>query len=668
VVENAEEAEDLMSLVPAEESEREKTIAAFRKQALVMIAGRQDDQRELSYLIDGLRTAYGLPMRNGTTLSAEDLVQIDGLKRAFALGKAKSKQRHTEAETPDFKKLLHEHATGFLAPLIKNLEVRWPADILSSGLTLVDLPGVGVAGDVHARVTEEYIREKAKGVLLVVSSRGVTNEEADLLQKTGFLSRLLHAADDPGADPLTLMVVVTHADDIASERYKQDKSRKKADHFIRVRAESELRVRSQIREELEKVWRSTKGEISETKGEVLERLLKDLQVHVVSAPEYQRLILKDLDDPPFIRTEEESGIPILISSLRDLASSGIETRETHLNEEGGRFFRRLRARLGVFEAQWQDQTRAEQLAVKLDTELKQVAEPLRKDFSNRQGAFREFLQTTLPTIIEKVVIEAGVEAHKEIYAYMKGLKGAHWKTLQAAVRRGGTFYGSRHINLPHDFALKFEEPIAEKWGKILLRGIRKRTQEYAEDSVELIEQILQWARQHGAKPKTALLEALVEVIKADAQKLNAVGKEALEELRENVKNTLIKRVEGPIRRKCEKFVEKNQDIGFGVKLRILDLFSELADETIKAATEPAIILLTQRFKEVEQEIRKVFDEHQEHRDPVSAAITAIVAQYEARARKIEKKEREAVLANLKEIETSSPIQWDTAGQETARVQ
>lgn len=667
LVESEEEARDLVDLVNGDENAKEKTITALRKQALIMIAGDQNEKRELSYLIDALRAVYGLQLRNGTVLREDDFVRIEGLKRAFAFGKTKSPQTFAKAATPGFIDLLHKHATGYLAPLIKNLEVRWPSPLLQSGLTLVDLPGVGVAGDVHAGVTEDYIREKARGVMLVVRVRGVTNEEAELLDRSGFLNRLLHAADDPSADPVSLTVVVTYADVIADTRYKQDKSKRKAEHFQDIRRESAESVKTQLKDELEKVWRSSKGEISDTRAEVLKRLLNEMQVHVVSAPEFQKFLEQDEDNKPFIRSEGESGIPQLVAALDHYARESVKTRQNRLAEEEKRFFRRLRARLAVINAQWEEQTRAEDLANELRLQLEEIAEPLRKEFENRQGAFREFLKSTLPSIIEKVVIESGVVARKEIYSYMQEMETAHWKTLQASVKRGGTYFGTRHIDLPGDFARKFETPIAESWGKKLLQQIRSRTRDYVKDSVDLVEQILKWAKENGAKPKTTLLEAMVELIKADASKLNSVGKEELEKLREEIKNSLVKKIEGPIRRKCEKFVDRNLHNNPGVKRRILELFGELADETIEAATEPAIKLLTQRFRVVEEEILKVFEEHQEHRDPVTAAICAIVSQYEDKTRRVENKERQSVLDTLASIEQSCPPEWVAIGQEATAI-
>src|SRR5207244_1424856 len=114
-------------------------------------------------------------------------------------------------------------------------------------------------------------------------------------------------------------------------------------------------------------------------------------------------------------------------------------------------------------------------------------EPHRKDFYSRQGAFREFLKNTIPQRIEALVKEASRKAEKDIDLYLASLRYAHWSTLRAAVRRGGTFHGSRHIDLPNDFALRFEEPIAEVWGKAILKEVRSKTKEFGDDCVDLVE-------------------------------------------------------------------------------------------------------------------------------------------------------------------------------------
>jgi hypothetical protein len=256
-----------------------------------------------------------------------------------------------------------------------------------------------------------------------------------------------------------------------------------------------------------------------------------------------------------------------------------------------------------------------------------------------------------------VVTQAGSKARDEVFSYLEDLQFAHWATLRASVVRGGTFYGSRHIDLPKDFALRFEEPIAESWGKTILREIRARTNEYASDTSELVKEIHDWAKQQGAKVNTQLLEADIELITEDAKRLKAVGKEAVDELRQQVQAGLVKKIEPKIRRKCEDFVKEGEHIGPGVKMRILHLFRRLANDTIEAATEPAIDLLSEKFREVEREILAVFKEHKEHNDPVESAVDALVASHEQRIEREDRKKKQAVLEGLDKIAQSSPYEW-----------
>ena len=39
---------------------------------------------------------------------------------------------------------LRDHSAGYLSPLIESIEVGWPSELLKFGVTLVDLPCVGI--------------------------------------------------------------------------------------------------------------------------------------------------------------------------------------------------------------------------------------------------------------------------------------------------------------------------------------------------------------------------------------------------------------------------------------------------------------------------------------------------------------------------------------------
>jgi hypothetical protein len=628
-----------------------KKLEEMKRQAQLLVTGDQDCQTALDYLVDTLRDVTGNKRVWGTAPRTEDEERLRQIRAALAWASDPGGARTLTADDPGFRAALGHHASGFLAPLIKELRVFWDTPLLAEGVTLVDLPGVGIVNDVYEATTSRWIRERARAVILVVETRGLNATHAELLRSSGFLNRLLYAADDPTADPVVLMVAVVKGDLVAEEEFVKDRSRKKREHFADVCRKSADHIRHQLRSQLEEVWASDDEARVRTRKEVIETILAGLQVHPVSAPQYRKLLEADEEDRAFITDPAQSGIPGLIDGLTGLARRQREVQALRLREVGGDFFHRVLASVRVNQARWREEARASEEAERLRGELDEFLEPLRREFHARQGAFREYLRETLPSHIRELVEKAKGQSSREIEKYLGTLQGAHWATLRAAVRKGGAFDGARTINLPLDFAIRFEEPIAEVWGKSVLKEIRGRTQQFARDCVAFVDQVVEWAKGQGARVQTQLILAQREEISADAKRLEAVGREMVNELRDQVKNTLIRKVEGPIRKKCEKFVDDNEDRGGGVKGRILGLFHRLAGDATDAASGPAIEILTARFREVEKEILAVFEQHT---DPLSSAADAIVASHELRIKRSDAQRRKKVLADADAVLAACP--------------
>ena len=371
--------------------------------------------------------------------------------------------------------------------------------------------------------------------------------------------------------------------------------------------------------------------------------MSTVQIHPVSAIQYRRVLENDPEEPAFIRTEEESNIPRFQIALKEIAEARRQRITESLNEATENFFSLLNAAVNIIHAQWTEGDRAQEQAARLRQDLLDFIAPKQKEFYSRQGGFRAFLKHTVPQRIEALVSDASRKAEKEIQHYLNGLRDAHWNTLKASVSRGGTYSGARHIDLPVDFALRFEEPVAEVWATKLLKEIRSTTKEFTDDCVSLVEEVAAWAKDQGTRVSAAILEAQEQAIKADSKKLTAVGKEMVQEMRESVKASLIKCIESPIRRKCAAFIEKGDGIGTGVKRRILELFEELAKDVVAAAAQPATKLLINNFITVEEEIRSVLKQYD---DPLLSAANEIVASHKNRVRRSNAQKRKAVLEEM----------------------
>lgn len=636
-----------------QEQQRRERREELRQRAQLLITGIQNQPRELRYLLDCLREAAGGERIWGTHADPADGARVQQLKAALAL--AKSDERFAlngSATKEEFQQILRDHATGFLAPLIKSLTLNLQADLLKEGVTLVDLPGVGIVRDAHKDVTRRWIREKARALVLVVDHRGLPESLAEALKQSEFLNSLLYSADEPVDDPI-LMVAVTRIDDVAGERYRQDtaRSKRKYEYFLEATEEAKARLRGDVQRYLEETWLNDTGAATDARKQVVRNLLGKLEVHPLSAPEYAKLMADDDDDLPFLRDLEQTGVPGFAGSLTALAKDRRARASQRLKEQTALFHERLSATLRLIEAQWETENRAEEEAARLREDLEFFMQPLRKELGVRQGAYRAFLKRGAPQRIEDLVVAAKHKASKEIDRYLKKLWNSHWATLRASVRRGGRYSGASDINLPTEFALRFEEPVAEVWGKDILKDIRRETREYAQDCVALVEQVTEWALAQGARVQTKVVEAQRDAIRADAKKLESVGQEMVKEMRDEAKARLIGAIEGPIKKACDEFVRQNLDVGPGVRQRILELYESLADKVTEAAEDPAKRILLKLFKGVEKEILDTFADHQNPLDSVSEAIVSSQQQYLERS---DAQKRKRVLEGLREVVESMP--------------
>lgn len=637
-------------------------IDAFQRQIRLLVRGDQQADLDLPYLADALRLALGGKLRWGTTLTPEDAGRIERVRACVKLANREGahRERRAEGDMEGFLLELREHASGFLAPIIKSLDVGWNSEGLRDGVLLVDLPGVGVANDEYGRVTTEWIREKARAIVLVVDHRGVTEASAELLRSTGFLTRLLHNSHDPAADPVTLSVVVVKVDEVTDSAWRDERAlrpgsaRKWNEHFRDSCARAVDLVRGQMREELEKLAADGADATRPERQAALASVLETMQVHPVSAPQYRIFQLQDEEAPPRIKEAAESRVPALRAALRALGAAHQARCHDRTMTAVADFREHVRATIALVQAQWEEDARAEKEATQLREELETFLLPRRRELDSRQGAFREFLREHIPEQIDARVGEAAHLAKEDIARYLRKLEALHWATLRATVRRGGAFVRKDRppLDLPAELTRRFEDPVAVVWSKYILSSLRRRTSALGQDHVALVGEVVEWARSEKARVQPRFVEALHESMVAQTKDLASVGKEAVDELKGRVHVELGSKLEKKIRRRCEAFVEDKKDQGPGVKARILALFrEELASGVTDIARPIAANVLLQNYTGVEHEISERFAAY---RNPLEAARDAIVRSHEDGVRRSDAQRRRRVLAEVEAILAAMP--------------
>jgi GTP-binding protein EngB required for normal cell division len=625
----------------------------YRKLATLIVTGDQDSDVPLPYVADCLREVIGKDRVFKTQPRETDFSRIRHLKNIFSNRDPNEPPCfECSAAEDDFSQAVADHATGFLAPLVLELDIQWNSELLRNGVQIVDLPGLGVAGDVYRQVTDEWIRKKAQIVVLTVDSRGIRESDADLLKTSGFLTRFLHAADDPNSDPVRLVIGVVKIDDIAEEKRLKDKSKKKLEHFLEIQQDARQKLTHQLKDRLREAWADDANSISQgTKLEIINRLASSTPIFPLSAIQFRQLLEGDEDSHPFIKTLSESGVPAFIDGLIAASHELQKERNLRFSERMDLFDQEVRSQLRVIQARLGEAQATSEQVIRIKEELDCFLPPLREGLRARQGQFRGYLKETLPVRIEALVSDARIAAAKDLKGYLRRIKDVHWATLRAAVRRGGTYQGSRHIELPRDFAQALEEPIAEIWGKKILKEVREQTKSFADDLAAIVEKVVDWCGQHSKVLNQEVVDAQLEAIRLDSRKLTTVGKEMVDDLREAVRERLLKAIEDPIRRRCQAFVRKNADVGPGVKYRMHELLDDLLEESLNAAVPAAQQILSENYQEVEREIRKVFTQHH---DPIKAVVDTFLEKFEARENKEEQKRRRAVLRDLEAVMSEAP--------------
>lgn len=638
----------------------QRRMEEFIRMARLMITGSQHEDRPAEYLADALSAACGVKARWSSHLRPEDEQRIQGLKRALAMAEAEQMlERQQDGDTRAFREVLRDHAAGYLSPLIRRIEIGWDAQALRNGLVLVDLPGVGVAGDVYKRVTQRFVREQARAVVIVVDKSGPTDSVMELLRTTGYWDRLLVSSDDPDADPCALVLAVTRVDDLATEGWynlepdeEGRRPQSKAQVFEGLRADLQHGIHQQFERALESFVNSEASEdIRRGREATREKILRSLEVHPVSAIEFRRLLAKNEDDAPFLKSAEQTGLPQLKAVLEALASGQARKRRERVQALTERLMVAITTQMDGIQAKWTS-SRAEEEAERVREALQRVIDDGRPALDERRSSFRAFFRETVPEKIKVAVLEAKDTARKDVIRYLRTLDTAHWATLRAAVHRGGTFFGARHINLPDDIALRFQDPVAAVWSQTLLKTIRQETYKLASDLRQAVEELCDWAsREQRAYVDQKVIDAQKAFVSGQVERLREIGKEKIDELREVVKNTIVQKIEGPIRAECKKFVAEGNADGRGVAHRIRELFAELAENATAAAREVTEATLLRHYASVKEEIDKAFADWA---NPLETAADAIVERHGQRIERSDRQRRARVLESLQRTRAAAP--------------
>ncbi len=359
-----------------------------------------------------------------------------------------------------------------LWPLVKEVNISGPYEVLQGGLELVDLPGLNDPNEARVEVTKKFLRSSPFVWIVFSMVRGLTDDIQRILKE----EKLLRAIILQGQYQ-TLSLVGTRADEIDTnlcEQFGLDEGCTIAELVREYRKRTVVEARRQLKEMVRDI--AAPGEDNDTLSRMI-RVAENVTVHTTSASAYNKLkgigrLRKDYG----LECESETGIPEIHEHLLEIARNHGAAfnarmalkRLDKLREEIAFFFRAKSqpASQKLDEAHSWFAKESESLDGKLDDAQKKAKERL-KNYRER------FLERIDPYFAQSV---QGVE-HS-----IQGWRSIHWATLKAIAQRNGSFRSptsGRH----YDFNTDIAEPLLAKlpvaWEQYFTDDLGKVTYELA---------------------------------------------------------------------------------------------------------------------------------------------------------------------------------------------
>lgn len=639
--------------------EEESTLEQYIKQAKTLIRGNQFDEKvALDYLVDALRLACGSEKKWGSTIEQDDQERINRIKDIFF---EKNREFEIKKEgNSGFYNELKNHSAGFLSPLIEKIRVGWPSDLLKSGVRLVDLPGIGVAKDNYRQTTRDYISNKANAIVLVVDRAGPTSATIDLLRGSGYWDRLVGTSDNLEGDGCSMLLAITRLDDIAQAKRQElinqlepgsSQKPKKREIYLNLVEEIKPKMRDQLALQLKSMGSSENENVRKAREIASSNILNQLEVHPVCAPELVRIIQDDDDDKSFLKIIEETGIPSLRHSFEKIAFEKYESHKRSLDVLRRSLISAAVNELNIINVKWKKNTQVAKEVQLISHNMENFLREKQRGYELDKARFFGFLTNIRNALIKSYVNQAVLQAEKEINKYLNGPRGIgklQWNTLNAAVKRNGSF---KSVNFIRDISNCFQEPIAAIWSQELLVSIKKESKNLVNSLDEIVKDISKFKdhNQMNLLDKD-ILEFYQLKLDRISQQIDAIGLEGTKKLRSTVKEKVEGTIRIPVENTCKEFVLSERDLnGSGKKRRIIDLFDSLAKKVVEKAEAPMFELLTNNAEKVFEKIKIDLNDQG---DPLQEIIDIIISPKFEVAKSLE--ECETVLDEINRILETAP--------------
>jgi hypothetical protein len=652
----AEFPEDADSVSGSEQKEiseqtREKGEYMLLQAQRMLGVEKHDAHSARALFVDAMRAVIGLKVGDPASL-APFRTRIEELQRL--VGAEEVITRATPGGRDKFNAELKLRAAGWLSPLIAELKLGLNSDLIR-GLSLVDLPGIGTVGDPAARVAKDFVERDGHALVIVFRNSGVTEAIADLLERTGVVTRMLFGGRD-GHAAIHLLLAVTHLDNVARTRFREEALLAREagralpdpnEIFRALCAEMEEKLRSQVRAALRQsdAFADLTGELLSSRETVVDQLCQNMQVVCLAAPDYIDIMTNLGLQTGLLTDAAATGIPRFREALRSLARAAEQQRERDIDLHDSNLRKNLIAHLRILRDLYSEgRGAAIEEWERFSAELQKRLIPIREEMQAYHGETLAVLRRGLLERIRNLCQTAEAHGNKRLQRLTKQGRELHYMSLRAALTRNGV-WERRNVNYPDALTLAVLDAIATQWEPEIIEAVRSEIRSLADRDLALVDKLVTAATElNPALVAESQIEAQKKILQQNSRSAVAWTREQLEDLREKVREKLRGAIEPPIVKACKRALAADRHRGTGAKGQILEVFEEGGSEALGDASKAAETILKQQYSAL---IRKLDDGYlKEHHDPVAAAFESLTNETGRKAQRQDRQRRQGVLATV----------------------
>lgn len=624
----------------------------------------QDDPSDVA-LLDGIRAIIGQKALGDAGLLEPYRRRIEEVQRILAQTEQLSES--TEGGVPGFNRALKQRAAGWMSPMVEELQLHLKSSALR-GLSLVDLPGIGVIADPAGKEAERFVRTEGDALVVVFRNSGMTESIASLLERTGVITKLLFGGKDD-LPPIHVVLAVTHLDNVALTRFRQlaqeaqengERAPNREDIYRTAAVEMEAKIRSMVGDTLRasKAFEDLPEDQRRARETVIDRLCESMQIFCVASPDYLAAKTGMDDGMGFLRDPESTQVPDLRRHLLSLARD-VDNRRRQTVSQYQRALRTSICDHLTAIAQMYEEGRG--VAIKEFERFRDAivvaAVPLREEMKAYHGEALGVLRKAMQSEIKMVCKDAQMAGMRKLRRVSKDAREKHFMAVKAAFNRDGV-WDHRGINYPLAITSAMVDSIATDWEPKIIERVREEVRALADRDLKLVERLCEAAREANERILAETpIDSQKKILQANSRSAVAWTKDQLEDLRASVATSLKGAVEKPIKKVCAAARKQLVHQGPGARNRIVDTFTDAGEEAIEEASQQAEQSLKEHYNKLLRNLNDGF--LKENHDPIQAAVDALTGEQITKARKSDAQRKRKVTARVSEF--SALISGSDAG-------